>query len=89
MACQCKNEVEDLKNDIIVLTKKVDSIFATLKINNLAHDMNYQRSREHQTVFENVFPNIIRRITAIENKLDQETKSKVKKGKNDGMSMQE
>lgn len=84
------SEIEDFKNCIDALTHKVDSILKfiqTLKRNNeltnecmtLIHNMNYEKSREHQVIFQSVFPDIIRRISAIETQVeDKEEKNNEK-----------
>ena len=72
------SEIEDLNNKVLALTHKIDSVLKTLdvlrsnneKLNevlNIIHNMNFERSKEHNSIFNAMFPDIIRRITDLEN----------------------
>jgi len=83
------DEIQDLKNHILGLTHKIDSILKfidTLKFNNnrinemldVIHGMSHERSRQHNIVFENIFPDIIRRINNLEKDKDNDNDKNLK-----------
>ena len=76
------SELQDLKNYILAIQEKINNLTIILtthskkddnlnEILNLIHNQNFEKSRFNSSLFENVFPDIIRRISAIENQLSK------------------
>ena len=74
------SEVQDLKNYILAIQDKVNSLTIMLQnhskkddnlneILNLIHNQNFEKARFNQSLFENVFPDILARISSLENEL--------------------
>jgi len=73
---------EDLQNKFLAMTHKIDSILKfidRLSSNNerinevlsIIHNMNDDKSRENNAIFNSIFPDIIRRLTMLEIDLDK------------------
>lgn len=73
-------DIEDLKNHVIALSKKIDNFcdgflnsgLSNDRINevlNIIHDQNFERSRINSVLFEEVYPDLARRVAFLEEKI--------------------
>lgn len=78
------SDIADLSNKFLALTHKVDSILKSIEVLrnnndkfnevlNIIHNMNFERSMENNNIFNVMFPDIIRRLTEMENIKREET----------------
>lgn len=74
------SEIQDLKNHILSLHQKINNLNGLIEnshqndnklseVLNIIHNMNYEKSKQNQVIFESIFPDILRRITDLENKI--------------------
>jgi DNA-directed RNA polymerase alpha subunit len=74
------SEIQDLKNYVLAIQDKINNLTMMLQnhskkddnlneILNLIHNQNFEKARFNQSLFENVFPDLLRRITSLEDLL--------------------
>jgi hypothetical protein len=71
------SEIQDLKNHVLALHEKLNSFtlsFQSMSKNNdnvneilnIIHNLGLERSKQNNTIFENIYPDLIRRLTLLE-----------------------
>lgn len=82
------SEIQDLKNHIMALNEKINTILLMIQnfnknndnINelvNMIHNLGFERSKQNVLIYETMLPDIIRRITVLEKPCtDQEANKK-------------
>jgi DNA-directed RNA polymerase alpha subunit len=74
------SELQDLKNYILSIQQQLNNLTTLIQshakkddnlneILNLVHNQNFEKARFNQSLFENVFPDLVQRISALETKL--------------------
>jgi DNA-directed RNA polymerase alpha subunit len=74
------SEIQDLKNYIMAIQQQLNNLTIIIQnhskkddnlneILNLVHNQNFEKARFNQSLFENVFPDIVHRISVIEHEL--------------------
>jgi serine phosphatase RsbU (regulator of sigma subunit) len=74
------NELQDLKNYIQAIQQQINNLTNLLQIHtkkddnlneilNLIHNQNFEKVRFNQILFENIFPDLVRRISTLEDQV--------------------